>query len=319
MVRTRLGAILGALLLYLIPYSWIAAEEIDAKDALRKMFETRDQLVSGRCWIVGYSSDGYPAHDEDPEDHLHLVFDNRIPAYFLEDGTDSAYLATAKNQYHAQGNRQRVRRYPIEFELSAIGILPFEMRSLGFSSDPSHTSGRRNLSYAEWKAWFEKAEILESEQTGDQIRILVKLPRPEGGHYDLPVQLWLDASRDFVTTRIEQRFVSRDGFVFRSEMLWEKQHGVWVVSNFRQFRHVREQQPRTSWKLTWAEVNEPIPENAFALENLPNPGRTATLQTEKGPSDWETIRSNVPGPEGNPDWSVLPPVEETPQTTSRSR
>lgn len=309
MAGNRLGVVLGALLLGVVPYCWIAAEEIDAKEALRKMLETRDQLVSGRCWIVGYSSDGSLNHHEDPEDHLHLAFDNRIPAYFLEDGTDSAYLATAKNQYHAQGNRQRVRRYPIEFELSAIGILPFEMQSLGFSSDPSHTSARLNLSYAEWKAWFEKAEILESEQTGDQIRILVKLPRREDGHFDLPVQLWLDASRDFVTTRIEQRSVSRDGFVLRSEMLWEKQHGVWVISNFRQFRNEREQQPRTSWKLTWAEVNEPIPENAFALENLPNPGRTATIEPDGRRGGWETIRSNVPGPEGDPDWSVLPPLE----------
>lgn len=306
MTRKRLAVILGVMLLGICSSSFAIAEEIDAKDALRKMFETRDQLVSGRCWIAGYSEDGFR---KDPDDHFHLLFDDRIPGYFLEAGTESAYLATADHQYVAGSGRQRVRRIPIEHELYLNDIQPIEIQSLGFSSDPGHQVRRDGLNYAEWKAWFEKAEILESEQTGDQIRILVKLPRREGAHFDLPVQLWLDASRDFVTTRIEKRSVSRDGFVLRSEMLWKKQHGVWVISNLRQFQHERQQQPRTYWKLTWAEVNRPIPQNAFALEYLPKPGRTATLQTGANPRAWETIQSNLPSPEGDPDWSVLPPLE----------
>lgn len=323
MDRNQIAVVTGCLLLGLLFTIHAGAEEIDAKEAIKRMFETRDRLVSGRCSIDGFSPDRErTSRLSTPvsEDRLELVFDDRLPGYFLEEGLDSAFLETSEHQYSARAGRSVVVVDPTDLNIPERGIIPFHIQSLGFYPEPTHRLQQWMSSHAALKEAFANAEILESEKEDTQWRIKVLLPRQEGAHYAVPMQLWLDPTRDYVTTRIEQLGADQKRLVARSEMLWARINDVWVMTHFREFGR-RSDVPAISWKLAWTEVNEVIPESEFDLGNLPNPGRSAPMQAgykRYSVSDslrmihWDsprTIQSNAPKPEGDPDWSSLPPVE----------
>ncbi|RCS41019.1 hypothetical protein DTL42_20735 [Bremerella cremea] len=315
MFRNQIVVVVGCTLLGLIllPSAW--AEEIDAKEALKKMSETRDRLVSGRCSIAGFSEALERTRitkGSISEDRLELVFDDRIPAYFLEDGLKSAFLETSEHQYSARDGRSFIVLNPTDLHVSERGVVPFNVQTLGFSLGPASRLQQWMSNHALLKEAFANSEVLESEKGETLWRIKVLLPKQEENHYAVTMQLWLDPSRDYVTTRIEQLGADRTRLVARSEMLWAKVNDVWVITNFREFRS-QSHSPFMNWKLTWTDVNEAIPESEFDLENLPNPGRSASIQAGyqrfRGWGSLPTIHSNAPKPEGDPDWSSLPPVE----------
>lgn len=320
MVRNQIAVVTGCLLLGLLFTIHAHAEEIDAKEAIKRMFETRDRLVSGRCSINGITEFSRGRSFGNSEERMQLVFDDRIPAYLLEDGIDSAFLVNPEFQYHARDMRTRVERYPAGFNMSGRGsVLPFDMHMLGLVMNPSKRIERGALNYQQYKEWFAHAEVLESAKVGDQLRLKVRLPRSasEAARIDETYQLWIDPTRDYVTTRIEQLYSDRDGVIFRDEMLWEKINGIWVIAYFRQLNgRGPSSKPDIQWKLTWAEVNEKIPDDSFDLENLPNPGREAKVSGrlvkkigDRSYGHLGTIQSREPKPEGDPDWSSLPSVE----------
>ncbi|WP_146118825.1 hypothetical protein [Blastopirellula marina] len=309
----------------MLPSAW--AEEIDANEAVKRMvkrmFETRDQLVSGRCSIAGFSEFSRGRSFGDTEERMELVFDDRVPAFLIEDGMDSAFLANSEFQYHATHMRTHVERFPAGFNLSGRGsVLPFDIHLLGFVENPSKRIDRGELSYTQYKEWFAHAELLEIAKAREQLRIKVRLPRSasEAADIDRTYQLWLDPTRDYVTTRIEQLYSDRDGVIFRDEMLWEKVNNVWVITHFRQLNGRGaggpSAKPALQWKLIWSDVNKKIPDSEFELESLPNPGREARIAgrfaQKIGDRDYGSlgvIQSREPKPEGDPDWSSLPPVE----------
>ncbi len=309
----RMDQIALAVLPFLMVCGICAAETpvLDAQAAIEKLFESRDKMVSGRCSIAGVTDAKKGSRQRAVgEERLELVFDDRIPAYWIEEGLERAFLITPEFQYHATDSRSFVSRFTLGYNLrNRGGLLPFRPQSLGFYANPGWRQDVFDPTYDELKEWFQKAEILESEMQEDLHRIKVKLPRRHERDRDITMQLWLNPKQDYTTVRIEELYPDRAGYEFRSDMLWEKVNDVWVIAYFRQFQGFRE---KFTWKLSWTDVNQPIDESEFVVERIPNPGREASLFAERSLEGGESgslrpIISNLPQPEGEPDWdSVLP-------------
>lgn len=262
---------------------------LDAASALQKSFETREKLVKGSCTITGVNHMRWNRSGPGPDTELKLKFDFSVPVFRIEEHGTGIYQRTKEYQYQTPGTRTVIYRMPLRQDIIRDPI-PFHLNALGFQAEPN--ASLRDIDYLDYASTRDRllaSEILEAEMEDGLLRIRLERPRVDGDHYAVQYQVWLDPSKEYLPTRIEEFGADPKRRLLYSDLTWKSIQGTWVPTSFKQsFRN------DMRWEFDWHRVNEALPESDFELDSFPLKGETIELR-DREPSGRTTKVGTVQG------------------------
>jgi hypothetical protein len=237
----------------------------DAREALTRSLEQRLSLVSGECLITGSLQ---TATEVDTENSLLYTFDFSIPAFKIEDRHKGTFLRTNEFYFRMYQQQKKAIERSSSSEVPAARSGAFDIRTIGLLYMPTIPVAIECVDFPHLMSRYLSSTDYEIHTESDSVHVSF-VDRLEDAHFDSICHIWLDPTRDFVSTRFEVEHPQKPHeVIYRSEISWEKVDAVWVPIGLTQSSGPSMPIYSLDWKFDWKAVNSPLPGSTFESKSL---------------------------------------------------